>query len=285
MGLEELVGRAAVPVPWAEGDNIPWHEPAFSQRMLREHLTQEHDLASRRFEVIDAHTDWIHRELLSGRAARILDLGCGPGLYANRLAQVGHDCVGIDFSPASIAYARDTANQAGLTCRYILEDLRLAQYGDGFDLVMLIYGEFNVFRPSDARLLLSKAFEALVPGGALLLEVSTFEALRRQGMQDRSWYTAASGLFGDGPYLCLMEHSWDEDSGVATVRYYVLDTAGRFTPLAVSYQAYTPDQLVSILRDRGFGDTTFHATLTGADVPEQKELAVVVARKPGLRGD
>ena len=30
---------------------IPWDEPAFSQRMLENHLSQEHDWASRRREV------------------------------------------------------------------------------------------------------------------------------------------------------------------------------------------------------------------------------------------
>ena len=28
-----------LPEPWDEGDNIPWNEPGFSRRMLREHLT------------------------------------------------------------------------------------------------------------------------------------------------------------------------------------------------------------------------------------------------------
>ena len=45
--LTDLVHRAPIPLPWAEGDNIPWHDPEFSQRMLREHLSQAHDAASR----------------------------------------------------------------------------------------------------------------------------------------------------------------------------------------------------------------------------------------------
>jgi hypothetical protein len=38
MDLSNLIERTPVPVPWAEGEKIPWHEPGFSQRMLREHL-------------------------------------------------------------------------------------------------------------------------------------------------------------------------------------------------------------------------------------------------------
>ena len=49
MKISGLIERAAVPVPWGEGDNIPWSEAGFSERMLAEHLSQAHDLASRIF--------------------------------------------------------------------------------------------------------------------------------------------------------------------------------------------------------------------------------------------
>ena len=48
MKLGDLIDRALPPAAWSEGDNIPWHEPGFSERMLAEHLTDAHDAASRR---------------------------------------------------------------------------------------------------------------------------------------------------------------------------------------------------------------------------------------------
>src|SRR6266542_3437561 len=102
MRLADLALRQCPPEPWREGDNIPWHEPAFSARMLAEHLSQAHDAASRRAATIDRQVAWIHEAVLRGRPTRILDLGCGPGLYTGRLARLGHTCVGIDYSPAAI---------------------------------------------------------------------------------------------------------------------------------------------------------------------------------------
>src|SRR3954449_4200661 len=99
MHLADLVNRQFPPEPWAEGDNIPWHEPAFSARMLAEHLSQAHDAASRRAATIDRQVAWIDETIRHGRPAAILDLGCGPGLYSGRLAARGHTCVGIDYSP------------------------------------------------------------------------------------------------------------------------------------------------------------------------------------------
>ena len=70
--LLDIVNRIPEPTPWTEGDNIPWNDPDFSERMLAEHLSQEHDLASRRSATIDEHVDWIFTTVLDGRPARVL---------------------------------------------------------------------------------------------------------------------------------------------------------------------------------------------------------------------
>jgi SAM-dependent methyltransferase len=267
--LLDIVNRSPSPVPWAEGDNIPWYDPDFSRRMLKEHLSQEHDAASRRFDIIDQHVHWIHQELLSGRPTRILDLGCGPGLYSSRLARLGHECVGIDYSPASIAHAEAQARVEKLACTYVHQDIREANYGTGFGLVMLIFGEFNVFSPTDARNLLHKAHGALAaPGssgpGLLLLEPHTFSAIQRVGRLAPSWYTATGGLFGDGAHICLQESFWDSSRWTATIRYYIIDgSSGHVDRYAQSLQAYTEEQYRSMLAESGFADLELCPSLAG----------------------
>lgn len=280
MNLMDLIDRPKPPIPWSEGAKIPWDDPGFSQRMLKEHLSQDHDLASRRFAKIDAHVAWIHGHLLSGRRTKILDLGCGPGLYTSRLARLGHECTGIDFSPASIAYAINTAREEGLPCTYLHQDIRVAEYGTGFGLAMLIFGEFNVFRPTDARHILRKAHDALTDDGILLLEPSTFESIQEGREGGPSWYSAASGLFSDRPHLCLTENSWDPSSCTTTTRYLVVDAAtGDVTRYASSSQAYTRDEYHDLLVDCGFREVTFYPSLTGAVGDPQSELCAIVARR------
>ena len=278
MNLLDLINRVEVPAPWSEGDKIPWDDPGFSERMLREHLSQDHDAASRRFAKIDAHVEWIHRELLSGRPARILDLCCGPGLYTNRLARLGHECVGIDFSPASIEYAVSTAKREGLRCTYQHHDVRTAAYGAGFSLVMLIYGEFNVFRPADAQAILRKARDALSTEGTLLLEPHTIECLKRIGEQGTSWYSTPSGLFSDRPHLCLTESFWDASLSVTTNRYFTIGTDGDVIRSADSMQAYTDEQYHSLLTKCGFAEVGFYPSLTGEAEGSQQDLFALVAR-------
>lgn len=256
--LNDLVHRIPVPAPWAEGEKIPWHDPEFSRRMLREHLLQAHDAASRRGEIIDGHVAWIHHNLLKSEPSQILDLGCGPGLYTSRLAQLGHACVGIDLSPASIAYARERATAGRLSCAYQLEDIRVADYGARCELVMLIFGEFNVFRPRDARQILDKCLRALKPGGHLLLEVSTADDIRELGTRPPAWTSRPSGLFSDGPYILLQENFWDPARRVATERYFVVDTASaEVTRYASSSQAYDESEYQAMLHASGFSVVAF----------------------------
>jgi len=280
MDLKEIVERQPRPIPWTEGEKIPWNDSGFSKRMLKEHLWQDHDAASRRAATIDLHAGWVHRVLLSGNPTRILDLGCGPGLYTSRLARLGHECVGIDFSPASISYAAAQAHEEDLRCAYLLDDIRSADYGAGFGLVMLIYGEFNVFKPEDARLILSKVHRALDDGGILLLEAHTEAAVKKMGEEPRSWYSARTGLFSEGPHIMLHESFWDHDSATATERYFVIDaSSGHVERHASTTQAYTNQQYEAVLASRGFAEVQFHESLTGEPERRQSAFMVITCRK------
>ena len=280
MKIMDIVQREKNPTPWGEGDNIPWNDPKFSQRMLKEHLTQDHDAASRRFFIIDQQVGWIHNRFLQEKPARILDLGCGPGLYASRLAKLGHFCVGIDYSPASISYARKIANEENLNCKYFEEDIRIAKYGEGYELVMLIYGEFNVFRPTDAGIILEKAWSALAPGGILLLEPHPYEVIKKLGSQPSFWYSESEGLFSDKPYLCLEECFWDPSNQATTIRYYIVDTvSGEVTRYAQSFQAYNDKNYRELLEKHKFNEIEFYPFLGGEIDQERRDLIAIVAHK------
>ena len=254
MKLSEVISRKRPAAPWESGGKIPWNDPSFSFRMLQNHLSQEHDWASRRFSIIEQHVACI-AHLLRGKKSRILDLGCGPGLYTHGLARLGHECVGVDFSPASIDYARKAAEKDALPISYQLADLRKFVPHGHFDLAMMLFGEFNTFETNEALHLLETAFGSLRDGGILLIEASTFNAIIEQGKLPPTWEPLKSGLFSDMPHLYLQEHFWDEASASATTLFTIVDAqTGDVTEYGSTAKAYTEDQYLAVFGSSGFGE-------------------------------
>ena len=267
-------GRPDAASLWDGRYKIPWNDPAFSARILKEHLSQEHELASRTQPFIEAQSAWILERLDSPRPA-VLDLGCGPGLYAELLAGRCRSYLGLDFSPAAIDHARRTVRLPG--CEFRLADMTGADFEGPHDLIMMLYGEFNVFSPEQARGLLGKAYSALVSGGLLLVERQRSQAVRAVG-QGRAVETDApsGGLFADGPYVCLTESFWYEEQAVALQRFTVHEQ-GSVEPAVYrsTTKAWTGDELAGLLTGAGFTAVTGHPDWP---VPDQS-LTILSARK------
>ncbi|WP_174507764.1 methyltransferase domain-containing protein [Klebsiella oxytoca] len=234
----------------AEESKIPWDEPAFSQRMLANHLSQDHDWASRRLEVIELQVAWIASQLSPG--ARILDLGCGPGFYTHRLAERGFHCTGVDFSPASVNWASQQAQNAGLNIEYIQQDIRTYSPTKSFEFIMMTFGELNVFSTADVRALISHCAQWLMPGGRLLIEVHTFDEVKRQGMAEASWQRCPDGLFLGVPHLLLTEHDWDEKAQTSSTQFWAIEANGQTTRFGSQMTAWRDDEYVSLLDNAGF---------------------------------
>lgn len=267
MDITDLVGRPVPPSDWDTWKKIPWDDPDCSARMLENHLSQEHDWASRKNGAIEAHIAFIHRLLPPG--ARVLDLGCGPGLYTEKLRALGHVCLGVDFSPASIAYARQRPGAESTD--YVLEDIRRFRTAGSFDAILLLFGEINVFSRAEALGILANAAAMLRPDGRLFAELHTAGAVRAAGCQPPAWRTLSSSLFSGNPHLYLEEHFWSEERAAAMSRYYILDAeTAACSEYASLMQAYTDEEYNALFREAGL---RIERLIPDADWPAGKDFA------------
>ncbi len=278
MRITDFINRTVPAEPWVDGENIPWDDPEFSRRMLKEHLNPDHDAASRRPELIENHVSWLHESILHRTPSRVLDLGCGPGMYLVRLARLGHAVTGIDISPASLEHARSLATTAEVTCELIQGDFRHVAYPRKYELVMQIYGELNVFRRDQAQQIVIKCADALEPGGQLVLEVDRPETVRQIGDSTPEWRTYSSGLFSDEPHMLLQESFWDERQRAAPVRYWVIDAAtGEVTMHAQTFAAYEAEEYLQLCSDAGLVDTELQDGFPG--LPNDDKRWILRAKK------
>lgn len=273
--LRQVYDRPQPPAPWRDGSNLPWDDPAFSERMLAQHLDQSHGAASRRLPEIRGQVQVMWEWLALGVGCRLLDVTCGPGLYAREFSQRGINVTGVDFGPASLRYAREIC--AGLPCRFVQTDVRDMDFaGEGFDAAIYLYGQFTVLRPAESLDVLRRIRAALRPGGRLLIEI--LDEARFDKRDSAWWYTDRGGLWGDFPYLHLGERAWDPEQRAAVERFHIinLDT-GEMQVYGLSDQVYTVAEMTALLAQAGFGDVRIHPAWDHLALKDAAEWVVYVA--------
>jgi 2-polyprenyl-3-methyl-5-hydroxy-6-metoxy-1,4-benzoquinol methylase len=148
-----------------------WTDEHTSERMLCFHLNEDVDVSSRKAKFIDRSVEWIASHFNVGVGTKIVDFGCGPGLYATKLAQKQANVTGIDFSQRSIQYAQQVAARESLSIRYLNQNYLDFETDDRFDLILMIMCDFCALSPSQRKQMLTKFHKILKPGGSVLLDV------------------------------------------------------------------------------------------------------------------
>jgi len=272
--------RPERPEPWASGGNLPWDDPEFSQRMLREHLDQSHGAASREAGERRIVLDWLWDRLALAPECSVLDVTCGPGLYAVELARRGASVTGVDFAPAAIAYAEELAAEQGVSdrCRFVLQDVRdMDSAAASFDAALLLYGQLAVFTREEAQCLLEAIARALRPGGRLVVELLDQEQVDKQ---DRTWWrTGDSGLWGDAPYMELGERFWHAGERISVERFYVVHLeTGALDEIHLCDQTYAVAEMSAMMGEAGFVAVDVYPAWDGLELYDAQMKVVYVAR-------
>jgi len=106
--LRRIYDRPQPPVPWRDGANLPWDDPAFSERMLAQHLDPSHGAASRPLREMRAQVQQMTAWLGLPPGGRLLNFDCGifeiesnePG---DALAvAIGHDDLEVGSDPSGL---------------------------------------------------------------------------------------------------------------------------------------------------------------------------------------
>ena len=255
-----------------------WTDPHTAARMLAFHLDETVDVASRRPEFINRSVEWITAHFGIGAATRIIDFGCGPGLYAERLAERHAAVTGVDFSKRSIAFAQDTAARKGLTIDYVHQDYLEFETSDSFDLILMIMCDLCALSPAQRTALLRKFRGMLTPGGAVLLDVYSTTAFDQREETAEYEVNLLDGFWSPDKYYGFLNTFKYEDEGVVLDKYTLVERSGVRT-VYNWLQYFSPDALESEFVDAGFAIDAVYADVAGSPFEADGLEFAVVARK------
>jgi SAM-dependent methyltransferase len=181
----------------------------------------------------------------------VLDVPCGFGRIATRLAAQGCRVTGLDASPLFLDRARRDAAAAGVAVEYVAGDMRrLPPAWEGrFDRLVCWFTSFGYFDDATDRAVLAGFRRALRPGGRLVLDHANLARLVRA---QPAAAAPATGLFADlGEELVLFRTRYDLPTGRIEYERLVV-RGGRVRRYAFSVRGFTFAELRDWLLEAGF---------------------------------
>ncbi|MBZ5534550.1 MAG: class I SAM-dependent methyltransferase [Acidobacteriia bacterium] len=107
------------------------------------------------------------------RLRSVLDLGCGTGSFAIRMALRGLHVTGLDASSGALGVARRKAAQKNVRVRWVVGDMRSFAADQKYDLVTSVFNSVNhLLSARDLRAMFVTVSRVLVPGGHFIFDLN-----------------------------------------------------------------------------------------------------------------
>jgi SAM-dependent methyltransferase len=251
-----------------------WTKPHLAEQMLEHHLSQESAHSSRPILEIDEIVAWIDGQLeLDGK--RVIDLGCGPGLYARRMTRRGARVTGVDFSANSIAYARtrDMQNVDYIEADYLEDDLP-----GGFDIAVLIFCDYCALSPENRARLLGRIHDMLEDGGHLVLDLNGPGGFDAVGDHVEIEQRLMGGFFAPGDYVGIHKTDVYEAEWLSLDRFLIVEREQSWQIFNWA-QYYTPETAAAELAEGGFMVSAMTGGLDGAALADDSKIIGIIAEK------
>ena len=259
--INTILEHASKPPLFEPGEPRFWEDPHISKGMLEAHLNPDNDAASRKHASIDREVEHLVSSGILKPGDRILDLGCGPGLYSVRLAARGMKVTGVDISERSLDYAITQSQEKSLDIEFRLINFFDIDYLQKFDAVIQTNGELNTFSDEKRDRLLALLHRALKPGGLLIFDVTTRNARMKYG-EKNGWYTADGGFWRPDKHLVLTQgYDYPEES--AWLNQYIIIDSDSVKTYNIWFHDYDLQTIRQVLQKAGFDVIHSWNDLTG----------------------
>ncbi len=239
-----------------------WNDQHISKGMLAAHLNAGWDAASRKHSFIDRSARWISEIAPPLEFPKLLDLGCGPGLYTERFAALGYDVTGIDFSERSISYAKEQSALSKSSVTYFCKDYLSIDYISAFDVITIIYCDYGALSRTARIQFLANVYRALRPGGKLILDAFTLKYFERETESTSYEYCEDGGFWSELPHLVL-NATYRYPSENTILRRHIVLTDSAAEHYNIFECRYSIESLSSEISAAGFSGLEFFSDVAG----------------------
>jgi 2-polyprenyl-3-methyl-5-hydroxy-6-metoxy-1,4-benzoquinol methylase len=256
-----------------------WTDDHTSKQMISLHLNKEIDVASRHEAFIERSVEWITSHFKIRTGTKIADFGCGPGLYAARLAKFQAAVTGIDFSKRSIQYAQEAANREGLSIHYVTQNYLDYETDDRFHLILMIMCDFCALSPTQRKKMLGKFRMFLEPGGSILLDVYSLNTFEQRKEISKYETNLLDGFWSPNKYHGFLNTFKYEKEKVVLDKYTIIET-DRTRTVYNWLQYFSTEALARELAECGFTIDEIYSDVAGTPFdPKANEFAVVAKKQ------
>lgn len=263
---------------YTRSKNFLWTDSHIANNMLMGHLDVNNDAASRNTRTIKNTVQWINNEI--NETSSIIDFGCGPGLYTERLALLGHKVTGLDISENSIRYARESAQVNNLSIKYYNENY-LNQIDHGvFDVALCIYCDFGALIPSEQKTFLKNVYNSLKENGVLIFDVFS-EGLSETKKQQRDFTIVDTEDFWSAqPHFILSETVFFEEEIAWGQRNIIINQiTGEQKEFTTWDTLYNNDRITELLQENGFVVEKIENGLVNENTFTSNDVLFIKARR------
>lgn len=214
--------------------------------------------------------EFLMKELEIDKPMKILDLACGHGRHANRLAELGHDVTGVDITKGFLEVAKRGAAKRGVKVKYIHDDMRKICFKEEFDRVLLLYTSFGYFEDGENFKVLKNISQALKPGGLFILDTINRDAFLK--------YFRPYSVGEKGNDLIIDRINFDSVTGrVYNKRIIIKNGKRKDKPLFV--RLYTFNEIEDLLSKVGLTIKKVHGSWDGKPFGSESRRMIIIAEK------
>ncbi|MGG0942431.1 methyltransferase domain-containing protein [Bacillus subtilis] len=276
--MEKLLEIAKNPEPFEGGTQEIWLDPDRADFVLKSHFDENIPGGSRERSFINETVDFISEIAPVENCKKVIDLGCGPGLYSQMLAMKGYNVVGVDFNKKSIEYAISEAKKRDLSIDYRNEDITNIEIENEFDLALLIYQIYCVFSSENRKKILSNVHRGLKSGGLVLLDVLS-DTSYEKFQQNLMWsLSRKDNPLSDRKYLTLYA-SIKYPNKVTLAKNVLVFGDGEIVNYNYWNQYFSIESLEKEVNDAGFTLEKVYADVNGGDYINNSEFFAVLLKK------